>query len=92
MIVAVTLSVIIVSLSVTWYDPVILVVPCFNAVIVFVLSILAIVASATASTSEANMPQTGENDTAKIAGIIVFSIIGMVSFYKYKESCKSESM
>ena len=46
----------------------------------------------TASTSEANMPQTGENDTAKIAGIIVFSIIGMVSFYKYKESCKSESM
>ena len=38
------------------------------------------------------MPQTGENDTAKIAGIIVFSIIGMVSFYKYKESCKSESM
>ena len=28
----------------------------------------------TASTSEANMPQTGENDTAKIAGIIVFSI------------------
>ena len=46
----------------------------------------------TTSTSEANMPQTGENDTAKIAGIIVFSIIGMVSFYKYKESCKSESM
>ena len=46
----------------------------------------------TASTSEANMPQTGENDTAKITGIIVFSIIGMVSFYKYKESCKSESM
>ena len=46
----------------------------------------------TASTSEANMPQTGENDTAKIAGIIVFSIIGMVSFYKYKESCKYESM
>ena len=43
----------------------------------------------TTSTSEANMPQTGENDTAKIAGIIVFSIIGMVSFYKYKESCKS---
>ena len=46
----------------------------------------------TASTSEANMPQTGENDTAKITGIIVFSIIGMVSFYKYKESCKSENM
>ena len=46
----------------------------------------------TTSTSEANMPQTGENDTAKIAGIIVFSIIGMVSFYKYKQSCKSESM
>ena len=44
----------------------------------------------TASTSEANMPQTGENDTAKITGIIVFSIIGMVSFYKYKESCKNE--
>ena len=44
----------------------------------------------TASTSEANMPQTGENDTAKVAGIIVFSIIGMISFYKYKESCKNE--
>ena len=34
------------------------------------------------------MPQTGENDTAKFVGIIVFSIIGLISFYKYKESCK----
>ena len=44
----------------------------------------------TASTSDTNMPQTGENDTAKIVGIIVFSIIGLISFYKYKESSKHE--
>ena len=41
-----------------------------------------------ASTVDSNMPQTGENDTAKFVGIIVFSIIGLVSFYKYKESSK----
>ena len=46
----------------------------------------------TASTSDSNMPQTGENDTAKFVGIIVFSIIGIISFYKYKESCKAENM
>ena len=33
----------------------------------------------TASTSEANMPQTGENYTSKIAGIIVFAIVVMGS-------------
>lgn len=42
----------------------------------------------TASTVDSKMPQTGENDTAKFVGIIVFSIIGLISFYKYKESCK----
>lgn len=42
----------------------------------------------TASTVDSNMPQTGENDTAKFVGIIVFSIIGLISFYKYKESTK----
>ena len=41
-----------------------------------------------ASTVDSKMPQTGENDTAKFIGIIVFSVIGLVSFYKYKESCK----
>ena len=42
----------------------------------------------TASTVDSKMPQTGENDTAKFVGIIFFSIIGLISFYKYKESCK----
>ena len=38
------------------------------------------------------MPQTGENDIIKYIGIIIFSIIGMISFYKYKESSKSENI
>ena len=45
-----------------------------------------------ASTSDSNMPQTGENDIIKYIGIIIFSIIGMISFYKYKESSKSENI
>jgi len=36
------------------------------------------------STSDEKMPQTGENDFAKILGIIVFSTVSVVSFYKYK--------
>ena len=47
---------------------------------------------ASTSTVDTKMPQTGENDTIKIAGIVVFSIIGLISFYKYKESCKSGMM
>ena len=42
----------------------------------------------TASTVDSKMPQTGENDTAKFVGIIVFSTIGLISSYKYNESCK----
>ena len=34
--------------------------------------------------SEEDIPQTGSNDTALIVGIIVFSIIGLGSFAKYK--------
>lgn len=36
------------------------------------------------STADGNMPQTGEDDFAKIFGIILFSTISVVSFYKYK--------
>ena len=38
----------------------------------------------TTSTSDDKMPQTGENDFAKILGIVVFSTISVLSFYKYK--------
>ena len=38
------------------------------------------------STVDGNMPQTGEDDFIKILGIIVFSVISMVSFYKYKSA------
>ncbi|MBQ3409641.1 MAG: hypothetical protein IJH12_10625 [Clostridia bacterium] len=36
------------------------------------------------STADGNMPQTGEDDSPKIIGIVVFSVISVVSFYKYK--------
>ncbi len=36
------------------------------------------------STSDDSMPQTGENDFGTILGIVVFSTISAVSFYKYK--------
>lgn len=36
-------------------------------------------------TADSGMPQTGENDSIKIAGIVVFSIISVISFYKYKK-------
>lgn len=39
---------------------------------------------ASTSTSEDSMPQTGENDFGTILGIVVFSTISAVSFYKYK--------
>lgn len=38
----------------------------------------------TTTTVKSKMPQTGENDTIKIMGIIIFSIIGVLSYYKYK--------
>lgn len=37
------------------------------------------------ATANTGMPQTGENDSLKIMGIVVFSIISIVSFYKYKK-------
>ena len=37
------------------------------------------------STADTKMPQTGENDSIKIAGIAIFSVISVVSFYKYKK-------
>lgn len=40
----------------------------------------------TATTADENMPKTGENDTVKIMGIIIFSIISIVSFYKYQKT------
>lgn len=39
---------------------------------------------ASTSTADDTMPQTGENDFGTILGIIVFSTISAVSFYKYK--------
>lgn len=39
---------------------------------------------ASTSTADDAMPQTGENDFGTILGIIVFSTISAVSFYKYK--------
>lgn len=36
------------------------------------------------STADDDMPQTGEDDFAKIFGIVVFSCISAFSFYKYK--------
>lgn len=38
------------------------------------------------STVNGNMPQTGEDDFVKIIGIIVFSAISMISFFKYKKT------
>ena len=37
------------------------------------------------ATANTGMPQTGENDSIKIMGIVIFSIISIVSFYKYKK-------
>lgn len=37
------------------------------------------------SVADSKMPQTGENDSIKIMGIVLFSIIAVVSFYKYKK-------
>ena len=38
------------------------------------------------TTSDGNMPQTGEDDFAKILGIVVFSILSIFSFYKYEKT------
>ena len=38
------------------------------------------------SAAKSAMPQTGENDSAKITGIIIFSLIATFSFYKYKKA------
>lgn len=38
------------------------------------------------STADSKMPQTGEDDTIKIVGIVIFSIISVLSFYKYKKT------
>ncbi len=38
----------------------------------------------TTSTANGNMPQTGEDDSIKIFGIILFSLVSVFSFYKYK--------
>lgn len=40
----------------------------------------------TISTADTKMPQTGENDSIKIIGIVIFSIISVLSFYKYKKT------
>ena len=36
------------------------------------------------STADGDMPQTGEDDLAKILGVVIFSVLSAVSFYKYK--------
>lgn len=38
------------------------------------------------STADSKMPQTGEDDAIKIVGIVIFSVISVVSFYKYKKT------
>ena len=40
--------------------------------------------TATTSTADGNMPKTGEDDFIKILGIVVFSALSIVSFYKYQ--------
>ena len=40
----------------------------------------------TTSTASDNMPKTGEDDFVKIMGIIVFSALSFVSFYKYMKT------
>lgn len=40
----------------------------------------------TISTADTKMPQTGENDSIKIIGIVIFSMISVASFYKYKKT------
>ena len=40
--------------------------------------------TSTSTTADENMPKTGEDDFLKVFGIIVFSSISVVSFYKYK--------
>lgn len=40
----------------------------------------------TVTTADGDMPQTGEDDTIKIMGIVIFSIIAGVSFYKYQKT------
>lgn len=37
------------------------------------------------ATANTGMPQTGENDSIKMIGVVVFSIVSVVSFYKYKK-------
>ena len=36
------------------------------------------------SVADSEMPQTGEDDGFRILGIVVFSVVAAVSFYKYK--------
>lgn len=38
------------------------------------------------STADEKMPQTGENDSIKVVGIIICSIVSVLSFYKYKKT------
>ena len=40
----------------------------------------------TTSTASDNMPKTGEDDFVKIMGIVVFSALSFVSFYKYMKT------
>ena len=40
----------------------------------------------TVSTADTDMPQTGEDDFIKILGIVIFSAIAIISFYKYKKT------
>ena len=40
----------------------------------------------TTSTADGDMPKTGEDDFIKILGIVVFSALSIISFYKYQKT------